>query len=603
MNLHDNELQHLVESYVERGVAEGFEQVWPDAERRVRAILGTRVAFRNETLPRQIEQAKRKVESGEKCHEGFREDLAKVKQSMLDGWSGVYYWATLILWILITGGEMLAFPVVYRDVFDMPLNVGSLFCFVFPAASLFVKGVLYKDLSERWKRLFRRIRFGLWGISVVVFTFSFLTARTFILDNQRQMAALSLSGSSGTNFLIPLQLISFIGLWFFGLTTAIGLAILHDYYRQPKDRLDLMEGELCAADQQLREHTTAYTDLVREAEGSKSLIEDKVLAVKNALQTLILQEEKRISAMLYQEKEKMFRRRYPRLFVDMAPLAEGSQTEGKVRGTQVNGRRNGKAKVAGIGATLALAVMVLAGPRVASTAPNVFIIQDIARSPDVVEKDFQGFGRVVLEMPVGGTVTLFGSDGVEYIQGCIDGTYTGKIQRQRQALIGQGRAFYQRIQQRQFSKNPRDYASAIAEIVPRMQADAILILQGKPLYMVDPVTWDERIPSISWAFHPASPFGERAIKPAPVRFRAVAIFAPDDFVSPNHRAEIERFWRILFGRLNGDLVLFTTDAGAVVTLLSQPGISTNGPRPDMPGEQERNAPLRLEGVTRLGITQ
>ena len=250
MNLHDNELQHLVESYVERGVAEGFEQVWPDTERMVRAILEMRVAFRNETLPRQIEQAKRKMDSTKKWHEGFKEDLIKVKQAMLDGWSEIYYWATLILWIFITGGETLAFPFLYRDVFDMPLLVGFGFCAIFPALSFIVKGVFYKDLSERWKCLFRRILVGVLVTSAVVFTFSFLTARAFILDSQRQMVALSLSGSSGNDLLMPLQWGSFIALWFFGLTTAIGLALLHDQYRHPKNRLGLIEDELCAVEQQ-----------------------------------------------------------------------------------------------------------------------------------------------------------------------------------------------------------------------------------------------------------------------------------------------------------------------------------------------------------------
>lgn len=229
------------------------------------------------------------------------------------------------------------------------------------------------------------------------------------------------------------------------------------------------------------------------------------------------------------------------------------------------------------------------------------MIQDVTRTS--VEKDFQGFGKVVLGMPGGASLTLFGSDGVEYVHGSIEkDTYQGKELRQRQALIGQGRALYLRIKER--PSDVRDYASAMAEVLPRMKGDAVLILQGKPLYKMGSVSWDRRIPSLSWAFNPVSPFGEGALAPAPARFRAAIVFSPEDFVNPNHRAEVQHFWTVLLSRLNGDLVLFTTDPEALPRLLAEPGSSAGRSRADLQvTPSERNASLRLDEVTLLEMAR
>lgn len=163
MNRFD-ELNRMVENAVELGTAKEFEAVWPDVERWGQAILTSEIEFKNETLPLQIEQVKKKVEFVEKRRESLLSDLEKTKQAIVDGWNRFYHWATFIFWVLVLIGETLAFPYIYRDVFDMPLLVGFGFCALFPAASLFVKGIFYGDLSEQGKRLFRKVLSAIWAI-------------------------------------------------------------------------------------------------------------------------------------------------------------------------------------------------------------------------------------------------------------------------------------------------------------------------------------------------------------------------------------------------------------------------------------------------------
>ena len=110
------------------------------------------------------------------------------------------------------------------------------------------------------------------------------------------------------------------------------------------------------------------------------------------------------------------------------------------------------------------------------------------------------------------------------------------------------------------------------------------------------------IPSLSWAFHRASPFGEQALTPARAKFRAAIVFAADDFVSPNHRAALQRFWRVLLARLQGELVLFTTDASGLPALLTAAPAEESPSSAVQVSEAERSAPLQLEGVIRLGVS-
>jgi len=242
-----------------------------------------------------------------------------------------------------------------------------------------------------------------------------------------------------------------------------------------------------------------------------------------------------------------------------------------------------------------MAAAALLGASRLSAQPAIFFIQDVA--PTSAERDFQGFGKAVVAMPPGASITLFGSDRSEYFHGSIEkDSYQSRQQRQRMGLIGQARQVYTKI--REQPGEMRDYASVLAEVIPRMKADALLILQGMPFYKRGPIDFSERIPSISWVFSPASPFGPGAIPPAPVRFRATVLFDPEDFASPNHRMEIQRFWAILFERLNGSLCFFTTDREAIPALLA--GIAGEQ-RVDLRNltPEEKNAPLKLEGVSQL----
>ena len=482
-----------------------------------------------------------------------------------EGWWRFYSPLALVLWLAVAFGEAVVFPQIYRDAYDLPLHIGYAFAALFPAISLLVKGLIYNDLSVDGKRRFTRVLWYILGASAAAFVFTFPVARALSLQSQRQMATLSLSGQgAGSDPLLALQIVSFIALWILGVAIATGLALYHANHRRPKARAENTEAELRVTEEQLQEATAVYTRLLQEQQEVESKMESQILTARNEFFTAVLKRK---------EERMVLERLYPRIFQPVAPSS------------------NGKAGAAKVGAALALLAALLAGP---VAAQEVFMVQDLTRTS--VEKDFQGFGQVVLGLPQGASVTLFGSDGAQYLHGRADGGYENKVLRQKQALIGQGRAVYQKIQAQ--PSGVRDWATALAEILPRMNGDAILVLQGKPLYKRGTVDWDGMIPGMSWAFHPASPFGEGALAPAPVRFRAAIVFVPEDFESPNHRMELQRFWTVLLSRLNGDLALFTTDAAALPRLLTERGRQPAGTQAHLKvPSAEREGYLKLEKAT------
>lgn len=570
----DDRWKTIADDYVEPGIVQGFDKVWPDCEHRVRAELEHESAVAQTKLPRQIEQAEKEVRWHEKFDDYLREELMKAKRVMIDRWSKFYCWATFIFWWSVAIGEMFAFPVIYRDIFDLPLSIGWALSPLFPAASLFVKFIKYEDLSEKEKCRFRTVIFWIWVITLGMFIIPFIISRALVLRWQHSASILSLSGSSSGNSLFSFSLTTMIFGWLWGMTTVVGMAIIHSRFRDPATRVNNLEGEIQVNREPTKQVTEVYTTLLAELRTVNTRIKCMVLAVEGYLKNTIYKQ-------LLERRRIAVKEMHPYLFSD-----EAAPQNGKSQGTTA-------------GATLALVAALLLSAMSCAYSQDIFFVQDVGRTS--AEQEFQGFGQVVLAMSAGATITLFGSDGSQCFQGTIENTYETKQLRQRQAIIDQARPVYQKIQAR--PSDVRDYATVLADILPRVSSSTLLIIQGKPLYRLDPINWDERIPSVSWAFHPASPLGEKALSSATVRFRAVILFSPTDFVSPNHRAELNRFWKILLGRLNGMLVLFTTDTKAVTALIPKPTPMQKELQPDFPTipETERYAPLKLIGVTRLGV--
>jgi hypothetical protein len=576
LDMLDEKLKSIADEYVEPGIIRGFDKVWPDCEERVTAELEHESVVVQAKLPRRIEQAEKDVRWHEKFDEYLKEEMVKAKRVMLDRWSRFYCWITSIVWWSVAVGEMFIFPWFYRNVFDVPLHIGAAFSPLFPAASLFVKFIHYDDLSEEKRRLFRRSIFWIWLITLAAFSIPFLICRTLVQEWQRHADTFSLSdSSSGFSWLFVCELLTMIALWLWGMASVIGMAIVNGRFRAPATRVENLEKEIQTNKGRLQQATEVFTNLSAELKTVTSKIKCQILAVKSYLQNVVFKQKE-------DRRMNILKAMHPYLFQE-----ETAPSNGKTH--------------ASAGAALALIGMLLAGAMSHAQAQDIFFVQDVSRTS--VEQDFQGLGQVVLAMPAGATITLFGSDGAQWVQGSIEDTYEAKQLRQRQALVGQARPFYQRIQAR--PSTVRDYATVLADILPRVTSNSLLIVQGRPLYRLDPVNWDEKIPSVSWAFHADSPFGERALAPAPARFRAAVIFSPGDFVSPNHRSEIQRFLQILIGRLNGALVLFTTDARTVAALVSRPVASQRDAQPGLPpvSEAERRAPLKLTGATRLGVAE
>ena len=87
-----------------------------------------------------------------------------------------------------------------------------------------------------------------------------------------------------------------------------------------------------------------------------------------------------------------------------------------------------------------------------------------------------------------GSVVVYGSDGRQGISGRIEETFLAKQKAQQRKLISEGRQFYLAIQQGR-AEGVRDYATALAEILPRITEGSLVVLQGKPLYRRDPIDW------------------------------------------------------------------------------------------------------------------
>jgi hypothetical protein len=565
-----------LEFFIERGLRVGFEELWPECEQYLRTVLQRLKAEVLSRLPRKIQQAEQKVSTLERHRAYVLEKLNETKAALLEGWSPFYYWLTLVFWGAVTLGDAGVFPLIYQDAFGLPWKVGLAFAAVFPAVSLIIaKGSFYGDLSEWGKRRFRKIVHGVVLISLVCFSIFFILTRALMLAMGRQ--SLSLSGpTGGPDWATIAQVVSMTSLWLLGLSIAIALSLMHSKYRNPREQVAKLEKELPQVEGELQVATEAYTELEVRYQTVHAEVEEQVLEAKYQLYTEIEKRKEELRMNLQKEL-------YPYLFDPPSPAPAAGN--GKVR--------------QGLKTLSALGLLVLSSWAAPAQSQEVFLIQDLSRA--AVEPDFQHFGRLVLALPGGASIRLFGSDGVQYVQGAIEDTYPMQQQRQRQTLIGQGRAFYQKIQAEPVPV--RDYATCLADILPRLERNALLILQGKPLYRLDPIDWEGRIPGLSWAFHSASPFGESALNPSSSPFRAALVFAAGDLLGPNHRAAMQRFWSLLLARLNGDLVLFTTDFEAVIALVARHEDGSSLPRPDLTqiSEAERRAPLKLEGAPRLGV--
>ena len=137
---------------VKRG--RGFEAVWGELSLWLENELLTKVESAKENLERLFEQTEKEVAYWDREINLLQGELTHANQVLREGWSPFNKWLTFVLFWLVLMGETLSFPFIYRDVFDMPLIVGFGFAALFPGASIFIKGTVYSNLSERSRQRF-----------------------------------------------------------------------------------------------------------------------------------------------------------------------------------------------------------------------------------------------------------------------------------------------------------------------------------------------------------------------------------------------------------------------------------------------------------------
>jgi len=576
----NHRIQEVVAEYVPTGVDRGVDGVWPDVECRVRSLAEEEVEFRNATLPLQIEQAHTKVKVIEEHRENLLAERNRIRMAQIDGEGKFSWWSTKVGWGALVLAELVLFPWVLQEALGLPIYSGILYGFVFYAISLVAKGY-YTALNASDRERFFKLLVNAVKASLPVFVICVTTSRVLNIAAGQSNFQLQPSGGGLQSSLTWWQWGTLIGLWVLGASSGCVLACVSARYRHPDAKLRLIERDLRQTEEELREATADYVGPVREKKENEGLVENSVLAAKNMLNAVVLYEKGR--------KERI-QKVCPAYFSPPQSLPESS--DGRTAATR-------------IGATVAMVLFLLFSPMIAFGDLQVFIVQDVTRSAEAVEQDFECFARTTWAMPPG-ELTLWGSDGIEYARGTVEKTYSGKMQRQRQELLNQGKAFYLKL--KEHPGKVRDYATALSEILSRPTGAAdqvLLIILGSPLYCLGPVDWSSRIPSLSWAFHAASPFGEKSLLSAQARFKAAMIFRTEDFVTPGHRLALQKWWAVFLQRINGNLILFTADTEALSDILSRIDSIPDRPRGellDVP-PSERIAPLRLEEVRPLGITR
>jgi hypothetical protein len=573
-------IQEIVAGFVPIGVERGVDVVSPDLERRVRLLAEEEVQFRNATLPIQIEQAYAKVKAIEEHRENLLAERNRIRMAQIDGEGKFSWWSTKIGWGALVLAELVLFPWVLQEALGFPIYSGILYGFVFFAISLVAKG-FYTSLNASDRERFFRFLVNAVKASLPVFVICVTSSRVLNIAASQPNFQLQPSGFGAVFSLTGWQWGTLIGLWVLGASSGCVLACVSSRYRNPDAKLRLIDKGLRQTEKELCKATDDYTGPLREKQEIEGLVENSILAAKSMLNAVVLYER---------ERKERLQKMCPSYFSPPQILPESS---------------DGKATAARLGTTVAVALLLLFSPMIAFADLQVFVVQDITRPAEAVDRDFECFARTAWAMP-SGELTLWRSDGIEYVRGTIEKTYSGKMQRQRQEILNQGRAFYLKL--KGHPGKIRDYPTVLSEILSRPTGAAdqiLLIILGSPLYSLGSVDWNSRVPSLSWAWHTASPFGEKSLLPAQARFKAAMIFRTEDFVTPGHRLALQKWWAVFFQRINGSLILFTADAEALSEIISRIDSIPDRPRGellDIP-PAERNAPLRLEEVRPLGITR
>lgn len=580
-----------------RSIGEALEAVRCE----VNALCDPDIQHRTTYLPSRIEKwrarltylSERRAELVSKVHE-----LANVLYTKT---GKLYLVICALLWLPMINAELQLYPTIVSDYFDVPWD--SLVGLGLAVAGLAVIGVrvfLIRQ-SETVQRVFETLTYI---FALLIFIVLAIIGGLMQISTNNENAIPSLDASLFSNPDAVMQGAIFLCVGLITLFVATGLAIAFGKNRDPAGRIADIERDISKIDEELAtltEQVEADEQDHGDADAFKTRHEQLGDSWVHQIYHVITEynEERQREQDAERERTRQAFHKEKRETMEQHFRQQEEELYGKsIEGTTHTQRQNGRSTPRGGLGSLLIVIASLFSSIAVEAGERVILIQDMSIPKTEVEEAYGAFAQLVLNLPVGSSVMVYGSDARHYGAGTIEGTSKVKIRMSRSRLIGRGKQLFRSMQSE--PRQIRDFPTALAEILPQInQPGTILLIKSSPLYRRGDIDFTGRVPNDAFLVNSDSPFS--ALQPAPIAFRVVILYDTQDFLSPNHRASIQRFWSMWVGRLNGHLVMFTSNQTIMENLLeSVPPQPKGAPVFPALSDDAVSTKLKLTSATALG---